>query len=316
MSTDARAHDLVTALKDISLELGRVPSRAEFEARVKGGRYRLQQVFGTYSALIAAAGLTIATGPERARSAFMSRDLVDHLESRVETIPRAHRVDAPILVIGDTHFPFAHKEAIAWIYQVAKKLKPKAIVQIGDLYDLLAWSAFPKSMNTYTPKQEIELARSHAEEFWTSLRKASPDAKCFQLIGNHDVRPMKRLLENAPALEVFIHFDPWFEFDGVETIKDSREELVLNDVVFIHGHKAKLGAHRDFMSQNVVVGHSHTGGVVFRALKDRIVWELNAGFVGDAGSKAFTYTPQKTVSWTLGVGVIDALGPRFVPFPG
>ena len=51
------AHDLVIALKEMYRELGRMPTRAEFEARTVGGNYKIRKLFGNWDKLVSSAGL-------------------------------------------------------------------------------------------------------------------------------------------------------------------------------------------------------------------------------------------------------------------
>ena len=109
-------------------------------------------------------------------------------------------------------------------------------------------------------------------------------------------------------------FADMMSFDGVETILDSRQELMLpGDVMVVHGYKSKIGEHRDHALYNAVCGHQHTGGVVYRQIRGRVLWELNAGLAGDPEAKGLTYGAQKINSWTLGFGFLDEYGPRFIP---
>lgn len=59
-------HELVKALKELARSLGRIPTRAEFTAGVKGAHYQIPILFGSYSELQKAAG--IETYDERRRS--------------------------------------------------------------------------------------------------------------------------------------------------------------------------------------------------------------------------------------------------------
>jgi len=189
------------------------------------------------------------------------------------------------------------------------------VVQIGDLYDCMAQSRFPKSMNYMTPAQEIESARNLAETFWETVYDICPKASLWQLLGNHDIRPKKRIRDLAPELEHFMEFHEYWRFDGVNTQVDDRDELLIDDIAYIHGHRSKLGDHARFMLRNVVCGHTHRGGTHFINLHDKIIWELNCGFVGDRNyDEAFSYIPHKKFgNWTTGMGEIDNLGPRFIP---
>lgn len=219
------------------------------------------------------------------------------------------------LCIGDTHFPFTNLKALELINSLVDKLKPDRIVQIGDLYDHYAYSRFPKSMHI-TPKEEINQGRLMATEMWGRIKKKRPSAECIQILGNHCARPLKRVEELIPQAEDLIapSFKELYTFKGVATYLDPREVVIRDDIAFLHGSKTRLGDHALELGINVVVGHSHRGGVFYKRHFGRTVWELNCGFVGDADSKALSYTPTKISQWTLGVGWIDEMGPRFISF--
>jgi predicted phosphodiesterase len=222
-----------------------------------------------------------------------------------------------ILVIGDTHLPFINASGLRQAENLAKQLKPNVIVQIGDLMDMYSWSKYPRTLNLITPKKELELGMKMAYQMWENLRKASPKSKCYQIYGNHDERPMLRLMEKAPELESLIDFKSIFTFPGVETSNSQRDELIIGDILFQHGFRSKLGDHARHNGMNTVCGHSHKGGVFYMRLGEKTIWELNAGYLAKEDSTPLGYTKQRRIStWTLGVGFIDHLGPRFIPFDG
>jgi len=219
-----------------------------------------------------------------------------------------------IFIFGDLHFPFASKPAVSWALKSVKYHKPKIIIQIGDLYDMFSFARFSKTRNLMTPKQELEAGRKDAEEFWLEVKHIAPKADYFQLKGNHDERVFKRMLDQAPEFESMLSINHIWEFPKVRTIRQEREELIIDDICFIHGYRTKLGDHVRFNHMSTVVGHSHTGGVHFMPLKGKTLWELNVGFLGDRFTTPLSYTKQRQVTrWTLGYGVIDTCGPRFIP---
>lgn len=225
-----------------------------------------------------------------------------------------------VLIIGDLHFPYHNKKAYRWAMGLVKDYKPTRIVQIGDLYDFYWFSKYPKRFIGFGPEEEIKKGLDQAEDFWWQLSKSAPKAEKLQLLGNHDDRPMKRVLEKLPELQTLINVSALYEFEGVKTILDSRDqqEIRVNGkrVLFQHGHLSGLGRHMNYNQMRVVVGHSHTGGVLYRGLEREIHWELNVGYLGDASAGPLQYGPQRRKTWTLGVGMIDAFGPRFVPYSG
>jgi hypothetical protein len=167
-----------------------------------------------------------------------------------------------------------------------------------------------------TPEEEFTLAREMAEEMWAEVKTRAPKARCIQKLGNHDARASKRIFELAPALRALVDLETPFEFEGVETEHDDTAETWIGEVAVIHGYKG-FGQHARHNQCPTITGHLHRGGVQYFQNRNGIYWELNAGFGGDVDSVAFRYRHQKQIhGWTLGLGVVDAHGPRFDIFPG
>ena len=220
-----------------------------------------------------------------------------------------------ILIIGDTHFPYHCKKSFQGLFKAIKKMPDFThIVQIGDLYDLYNLSRYPRSLNIDKPIDEITKARVCAEQMWARLHKLYPKAKCHQLIGNHDERLKKQVMAKLPELYETIDMAHLWEFEGVSTQPSQAEELIIKDIVFIHGHYSRPGAHMNFNMQNTAFGHTHKGSCVFRKMKDSVIWEINAATMADLSSTPLSYTAQRKFSNMMnGFAVIDAFGPRFIP---
>jgi predicted phosphodiesterase len=217
-----------------------------------------------------------------------------------------------VLAIGDTHFPFQDNRVLDRIYDAIKELKPQAIVQLGDLYDFYSASAFPGSRDFMTPKQEFEEGRKGAEDMWRWIRKIAPKASLFQLWGNHDARPRKRVTELLPSLAHFFRIEEALKFDGVTTLNDDKDVLELDGVAYMHGHR-KFASHFKELMMPTVTGHLHRGAVHFENVRHRLLWELNAGYCGYGEHAVFDYYHTRLKPWTPGYGVVDERGPRFCP---
>jgi predicted phosphodiesterase len=219
-----------------------------------------------------------------------------------------------ILVIGDVHFPFVNHKSLNQIYDFIKYVSPTIVLQIGDLYDLYSFSKFPRSHDIMSPKDELTQAYGDAYVMWEKIRKLAPRAKYFQMLGNHDDRLAKRVMERLPEAESFLDLKQMWSFPKVEVSKSERDELYLHKILFMHGFRSKLGDHARHNGMSTVCGHSHLGGAVYIRLGNKTIFELNAGYIADEASKALSYTRQAKVSrWTQGFGYIDHLGPRFIP---
>lgn len=276
--------------------------------------------FGTFTQAIIAAGLQpVREKKSKKHKLVLNRDLTTELqkykaEPCVDVLSRRPMWRSDFkrtAVIGDTHFPFVHVDCMTAFYEFLERHKPERVVQIGDLYDMFSHGKFPRSMNVYTPEQEYRVGRKMAEDMWRTIGGIAPNAERFQLFGNHDARPLKRLMESYPEGEMWFDIKPAMQFDGVTTQSDFRNEIVFDNFYLHHGYLSSPGAHRDATLMNAVVGHSHMGGVFYRNSRFGILWELNAGYMGDPHAKALSYTPQKMTRWTHGWGYIDEYGPRF-----
>jgi hypothetical protein len=196
------------------------------------------------------------------------------------------------------------------------------VLQIGDARDLYNWSRFHTNPNLLSPEKELDRGTAQFLKMWDRVAKASPKSKRIQILGNHDIRPNKRLSELLPACKLLAQptMDALFEAPSVETHFDSTEELFLKtaagSVCFMHGHRSKLGDHMRYNGMSTVCGHSHTGGVVYGRRAGGVIWELNAGWMGDEQSPVFKYGQQNKIkNWTTGIGYIDTSGPRFISMP-
>lgn len=306
-------------MKSLAIELGRPPNRNEFEASAKGAKYALGKAFGgNFSTLLQAAGLeTYSERRSKITNAVFNKDIESHLEQFKgdEWLPR-EKPYPTAAIISDIHWPFENEHVLRKFYEYLDEYKPEWVIINGDAWDRYCHSKYPRSHNVFTPREEDRLSRERNVEFWAEAKRRSPESKCIQMMGNHDIRPMKQILQNYPAAEDWIErmLKEQFSFEGVTTIFDPREELFLcEDVVVFHGYRSKLGDHRDFTLYSCITGHTHVGGTVFKRIRKQTLFEGNSGVAGNPLSKGLSYTPQKITQWTPGFLVIDKWGPRFIP---
>lgn len=223
-----------------------------------------------------------------------------------------------ILVIPDLHAPFHCKKSVKSMLRCVKQMEVKQnfthVVQVGDALDLYCFSRYSKSVDLTTPKKEIEQGRKVLSELWEEVQTICPKAKCYQLLGNHDARLEKQILTKMPELAELVDISTFWDFPGVKTMPSQREELIIHNIVFIHGHYGRPGQHLNFNLMNTALGHTHKGSVVFRRIKGKILWELNGACLADLSSVPLSYTAQRKLSnMQNGFGVIDDYGPRFIP---
>lgn len=307
-------HELVIKLKELAVELGRVPTSRE--AKSAGiTSHRVYALFGSYNGALEAAGLKEPA--RRITGAIFNVDVNAHVE---EYVPRIEEPLVPggpnptMAIISDIHWPFHAQAVVDKFYRYVEREQPEVVIIDGDAWDMYSHTKFPRSHNIFTPKEEELLARKLNVEFWQEVRRLSPNSKCYQLLGNHDARPLKRTLETYPQVEHWVAkiMGELFHFSDVTTVLDPREELFFGNIMVHHGYKSKLGDHRDFALYNAIVGHTHKPGIVYRKIRGQSLWEMNCGYAGDPEAKGLTYTPQKITNWVQSFGAVDEDGPRII----
>jgi UDP-2,3-diacylglucosamine pyrophosphatase LpxH len=223
--------------------------------------------------------------------------------------------------IGDLHFPWADKNAVKAAIAYIRYIKPRYVIQVGDCFDFYSSTRFARSLNVLTPEEEHKRARAQAEEFWEAVRSAAGrKATLIALKGNHDDRPIKRILEQAPELEHIVRegLRGFWDFPGVKTVNDSTEELIIDDVLYTHGFM-KFGEHFKKTLMSTVCGHLHKGEITTMRIRNaktgryHTIFEANCGFLGDPFALPLRYRQLKnTFPYTKGLLEIDAWGPRFI----
>jgi UDP-2,3-diacylglucosamine pyrophosphatase LpxH len=310
-----KLHAIISEIKRYYQDYGKPPSIAELRA-MGYSKYIIEKHSMRQLCEMAGVNEVRVNSDEvkKITNDIFKKDLEQHLSEYKQRDFKSQPIKSSILVAGDTHFCFHNSKTIDKFLEFNRKYQPENVVQVGDLYDLYAYSKFPRSQNIYTPAEEERLSRQTAEKFFADIIRDNKKANVFNMLGNHDLRIIKRTIESLPQLENIVerHLREIMTFDGVKLIEDHREPLEIDGILFHHGYLGKLGDHRDSALQNFVCGHSHRAGVSYRRIKNETLWELNAGFMGDPESKVMSYTSSKIQNYTLGFGYIDELGPRFI----
>lgn len=219
-----------------------------------------------------------------------------------------------VVAVPDLHFPFHSQKKLDLVYKKIEKIQPDVVVQLGDVLDMYAQAKFSKSHDVMTPKEELEAGLGYYQEFWATIKKTTKrNCRRVQLGGNHTDRPAKLAMEKAPELLPFLNIKKNFNLPGVEVHMDSRHELLIEGVLYIHGWLSNSFAHARYFNRPVVHGHLHSAGMEMINMHEKVLWSLNCGYLADPHALPLLYRATRTEKWVHGFGVIDKEGPRFVP---
>lgn len=215
--------------------------------------------------------------------------------------------DGVAIVFSDAHYwpgivTTAHKALIA----LCKRLKPKAIIANGDVFDganisrhdPLGWQKLP------TVVEELDAAKLRLAE----IERAAPQAKRYFTVGNHDSRFDRRLASETA------------EFAGVEgfRLQDHLKgwpmsySVMINDALdhpVMVRHAMRGGIHAVYNNTlhagvSIVTGHLHAQ--LCRPFTDYrgTRYGVDCGTLADINGPQFSYTMGGPVNWRSGFVVL------------
>lgn len=118
-----------------------------------------------------------------------------------------------LVSLSDIHFPYADTALVDSALRLIKKLKPHNVVLNGDVNDFFQLSRFNTGLHRMDDLQdEIDMGN----DFRAAVRKAVPNARIMENLGNHDSRIISYVEQNARALKSLRALDPEHLFEYVK----------------------------------------------------------------------------------------------------
>lgn len=219
-----------------------------------------------------------------------------------------------IIAVGDLHAPYLNKNYLSKAISRIKKEKPDVVIQLGDLFDQYMFGRFDKNLDFINPKKELLKAIDCGKDFWDRVRVASPLSEKHQLLGNHDMRILKKTAKVFPEAYHIIkeRHNNMYKFKGVHTAKTDRDFLEYDGVIYCHGW---MSSHINHFKQSVIRAHDHKvwgrivgdnnevfGGIIwkkgfFHNRCDSTMFEISAGMFADEKLIPFHYINSNRSNW-------------------
>jgi predicted phosphodiesterase len=205
-----------------------------------------------------------------------------------------------VLVIGDTHEPFTHKNYLDFCLETKKKFHCEQVVHIGDLVDNHAISYHDHDPNGMSPKDEMLKAKQNLKKWF----KAFPKVRLCK--GNHDILATRKFLTHGLPTEYMRDFEEVWE---LPRSWEYRWDFYLCGVKYQHGtgyggtlpHMACANANR----QSTVIGHCHSvSGVNYSANDKSLIFGMSTGCGIDRMQYAFWYGKDFKCKPIVSCGVI------------
>lgn len=205
-----------------------------------------------------------------------------------------------ILVIGDKHLPFEHRNYLDFCVQTKKQYKCKLIVDIGDHVDFHAISNHNHDPDGYSPFQELKETVKKARKWYKAFPKA------HLCMGNHDERIERAAVKYGLSRSYFKSYRELFELPRGWNYQ---LDYYMQGVRFFHG----MGyggqyAHGKAAVEggcSTVMGHLHSNaGTMYNANEKQVTFGLATGCGIDRHSYAFNYGRDFRRKPILGCGVV------------
>lgn len=207
------------------------------------------------------------------------------------------------LVLGDIHLPWKADHIGKPLDAIISNLKPKRIVQLGDMLDCVSISRWSKDPEvSVSLKSEVSTAR----DVIASLMDCAPAFHMCE--GNHEYRLHKRLCDEPDLMSTHPTMRELLgvpERDWTPYMKHK----VIGKMTYTHdlGYSGVSALRQTMLAYggNICFGHTHRAGTMYggNTRGERHV-AMNVGWLGDA--TAMDYLPDaKKVDWQVAVGVVD-----------
>lgn len=212
------------------------------------------------------------------------------------------------LILSDIHIPYHDPVALALALEYAKDYEPDHIVLNGDIVDFYGASAYrkdPLRINTLQDELDETVA------FLRLLRSQHTDAKIDYVMGNHEDRIQRFLIDKAPELCSFdcLALDELLKLKELDIrFVDSKSTISLGELEVTHGTIVRKWsgssgkAHHEKFGGSVLIGHVHRLGTFYRTNRWGTHIAIENGFLG---RNDFEYVDRP--DWQHGFTAIEYL---------
>lgn len=211
----------------------------------------------------------------------------------------------PLLIVPDTHRPFHDPKAWTLMLRVARSLKPKHLVVIGDLGDCYAVSQHDKD-----GAQALRFAEEIADvnDALDELDSLGAKHKYF-VEGNHEDR-VRRYVMQHPELQNVLTIPRLYDLPRRKwAYTPYKEHTSIGKVYFTHdvGVASRNAIFRslDLYQHSIVTGHTHRFMSVVEgtALGGEPKVASSFGWLGDVERIEYMNKAKARAGWALGFGI-------------
>lgn len=219
-------------------------------------------------------------------------------------------MNAAILIISDTHFPFHHPDTFPFLSAIKRKYKPDRIVHIGDEADNHAMSYHDSDPDLYSPGDELRAARVYIKK----LHKMFPEVDLLE--SNHgSLFYRKSKTHGIPATAMKTYNELWEVGPGWRWSRELTLKMSNGQKCYFHHGRASdvTKVSREY-GMCAVQGHYHEKfKLEYWANTEGLYWGLQVGCLADDDSLALAYNNTNLKRPIVGTAIILNGQPRLLP---
>lgn len=214
-----------------------------------------------------------------------------------------------ILIIGDLHAPFMHKDAVNFLKAVKAKYKPNKIIFMGDEVDSHATSYHEHDPDLHSAGDELKLAIKQL----TPLYKMFPEATILE--SNHgSLIYRKALTAGLPSAVLKGYREILTAPKGWTWTFDLTIKTPLGPVHFHHGKSSTAEKLSKNLGMSACQGHFHNRFYIsYWSSPVGLYWDANAGCLVDNKSRAMAYGKNNLQKPIVGCLIILNGVPQLIP---
>ena len=214
-----------------------------------------------------------------------------------------------ILVISDTHAPYAHPDTLKFLTAIKEKYNPDRVIHIGDELDNHAMSFHPSDASLYSAGDELKKGR----EFLWQVESLFPKVDVME--SNHGSLAYRKAMVAGIPKEIL---RPYAELLDLKRWKWHPDLIVTlpdkQPCYFHHGKSANSFLALRDIGMNFVQGHFHEKyNIHYHGSTERLKWCIATGCLVDDNSLAMAYNNVNLKRPIIGCSMIIDSQPRLLP---
>jgi hypothetical protein len=312
MGKAVTAQEILQDLRRVHQELGKVPSRTEYNKHGKIPSLTIIEVFGSYHLMLKLSGLEYSAKGKRDKEAIRKEVAEYIIKESAKIVPTPPPIVNRLLCISDMHKPWGHPDTNDFLFALDDVFKFDRILIGGDEADHSAMSFHDKSADMPSAGYELKMAIEGLKPLykrWPTVDVLSSNhGDLYYRKGLHHGFPRHVLKSYQEVLEAPTGWQ--WKNEYVYQFSNGRKAIAH------HGYQSNTLAASHKRGMSLIQFHFHTAmSIQYWKNLESLEWALQCGCLVDDTSLAMAYNKNGILRPIIGcAGVLNGF-PVLFPMP-